>query len=205
MQHAVPLFFRHIEYHAVAENARDMVDHIDAAVVVDGGLNNLARRFVVRHGVEVGDGVAAARLDFRHDLGCGGVGAAHAVNAAAEVVDHDGRAFVRKQNRHAPADTPAGAGNDCHSPFQSVAHACFLSASFPLSRESSSSFEFLPLRWGGVSSYSPLPKILGKSSSISSIVKVPHLWMAFAISGLEYRYMLPPRTPNTLQLTLGEA
>ena len=94
----VPLFFGHVEDHAVAEVTGDVDEDIEAAELVQCGADDVFGGVVACHAVGVGDGLAAGRLDFIDDgLGRAGIGAG-TVDLTAEVVDDDGSAFVGEKN-----------------------------------------------------------------------------------------------------------
>ena len=119
-QHRVQFFLTHIEDHAVAQDAGVVDDDIEPAEGIDGLLDHLLAGGEVGHVGVVGGRLAAGLLDLRDDLLCRRLLAAFAGGCAAEVVDDDGRAFRREQQRLALTDTAAGARHDRHAVLQSI-------------------------------------------------------------------------------------
>jgi hypothetical protein len=82
---------------------------------------------MVRHVRAVGDGLAAHLSDLVHDLLRRPVVGTRPVQFGAQVVDHHGCAKPRQEQRHRPADSPAGTGDDGYPPIQS----CHVLTSLP--------------------------------------------------------------------------
>jgi hypothetical protein len=96
----------------VAQHAR-IVDHdVDRAEGIDrglddvGGARRVSDRIVVRHGL------AARRLDLRHDLVGRGMPATLAIDRAARIVHHHLGAAAGQQQRMRAAEAIAGTGDD---------------------------------------------------------------------------------------------
>ena len=118
----VPLLFRHVEDHLVAQDAGVVDDDVEPAEGVERLLHHAVAGLEVGDVVVVGDGVAAHLLDFVDDLVGRALLAAGAGRGAAEVVDDDARALGRERQALAAADAAAAAGDDRDLAFESVAH-----------------------------------------------------------------------------------
>ena len=105
----VPVLLRHLRERDIAEDAGVVDDDVDAAERVDRGLDDLV---AVLDRVVVGDRLAAGGLDLLDHLVGGRRALALAVDAAAEVVDHDARAARREQESVGPTEAVAGTGHD---------------------------------------------------------------------------------------------
>ena len=108
----VPLGLVHVEAHLVAEDARVVDEHVEAAERVDGLLHHALGARPGRDAVVVRLGAAARRDDLVDDLLRGRRVGAVAAGAAAEVVDDDRGALGREQQRVTAADAAPGAGDD---------------------------------------------------------------------------------------------
>jgi len=109
--HLIPLLLAHVEDHPVAEDAGVVHEDIDAAELIDGGLDDVLAAVHRGDRVVVGDGFVAFRHDLGDDLIGGAVVVARAVRVDASVVDDDLRAFFRHQESDATPDAAAGAGD----------------------------------------------------------------------------------------------
>ena len=109
---ASPLFGRHVEDHAVAQDAGDVDEDVELAEVVERHLDDALARVHLADVLETGDGVAALALDLVDDfLGRAGFTAA-AVHVHAGVDDDDLGALGRHVDGDAAADAASGAGDD---------------------------------------------------------------------------------------------
>ena len=113
----LPLFFGHVEDHAVAEDARDVDEDVDAPEGVDALLDHALAALGSGDAIVIGDGVAPCRLYLVGDLLRGAVVVAAAVDADAGVVDDHVGALLREQHGDGTADAAAGARHDCVSSF----------------------------------------------------------------------------------------
>ena len=108
----VPLILAAAHDHAVAHHA-GVVDHdIEPAERVDGRLDQALGAIPVGDIVAIGDGRATPRPDQVDHLAGRAARRTGAVELGADVVDHDHRALVGELQGVAPADAPAGAGDD---------------------------------------------------------------------------------------------
>ena len=112
MYDVVPLLLGHVEDHAVAEDAGDVDEDVDAAEGVDALPDHVLAALGGRDAVVVGDGVPAGGLYLVADDIGGAVVVAGAVDADAGVVDDDAGALLREEHGHGAADAAAGAGDD---------------------------------------------------------------------------------------------
>jgi len=108
----VPVGPAHLVEDAVAQDAGVVDQDIDAAEGVARGLDDGVGVLRLGDRQRAGDRLAAALGDLvDHGLRRTGVRAG-AIEARADVVDHDARAFARQQQRDRAADAAAGAGDD---------------------------------------------------------------------------------------------
>ena len=108
----VPVVLVHVEDHPVAQDARVVHEHVEAAEGVDRLLHHVARAVEIGDVVEVGDGLAATRPDdLGNFLGRPAVGA-FAASRAAEVVHDDARARGGEVQGVAAAHAVARPGDD---------------------------------------------------------------------------------------------
>ncbi len=109
--HGVPVVLRHVEEHALTQDAGDADDPVDPAPGIDRTLHDPFARRHFGDGVGDGDGGAAALANLLHH----GVGhltrGLLAVHAHAEVSHDDVRALGRTVQRHSPADAAPGPGH----------------------------------------------------------------------------------------------
>jgi hypothetical protein len=123
----VPFVLSHVGEHAVAQDAGIVDQDVEPAEGFDRMVDQVLGAGPVADVVAVGDRLAARRADFRHHLvGGRGVGAA-AVDACAEIVDHDLGAVRGQHQRMLAPQSPAGAGHDRNPSFTQAAHAVPLS------------------------------------------------------------------------------
>ena len=99
-----------------------MAHGVESAEVVYGCLDNIARRLVLGHGIEVCDRRAAFVTNFLCRLLCWRAGRSFAVHCAAQVVSDHGRTVVGHPVSDFAPDTPASSGNDYDSAFHSISH-----------------------------------------------------------------------------------
>ena len=112
LDHGVPLVDRHVDQHAVAQDARVVDEHVDRPVGVDGRLDQAARALVVRDVVAVGHGLAAHAADLVDHLAGRTVRGAGPVHLRAQVVDDELGALVGELERVLPPDASACPGDD---------------------------------------------------------------------------------------------
>ena len=126
----VPLVFGHVEDHAVAKDAGDVDEDVDAAEGVDALADHVLAALGGGDGVVVGDGVAAGGGSsyggrcadlVAHLVGGAGV-VSGAVDVDAGVVDDDVRALLREEQGDGAADAAAGAGDYGVAAFELVGH-----------------------------------------------------------------------------------
>ena len=100
--------------HAIAQNARIVHDHVDAAEIVDRILHHALGVVPARNAACVRDRAARAVLlgNLGNDTRRRARIAALAGHGAADVVDHDHRPVRRQFQRGRPPDPAAGAGNN---------------------------------------------------------------------------------------------
>jgi len=108
VEDGLPVFGFHFEEALVAEDAGVVDEDIEASEGGEGGFDDAFASLGGGDVVVVGDGLAAAGLDFRDDLVGGGTGAVPGtVTGAAEVVDHDpGSPFGELQGVHPSQAAP---------------------------------------------------------------------------------------------------
>ena len=112
----VPLFFAHVEDHAVAEDAGGVDEDIEPAELFYCSADDPRRSAELRDGVVACDGLPAVLLDLADDEVGGCCGRLRTVHTATEVIDDDRGAFFSKELRHAAAYPASSAGYDRHSP-----------------------------------------------------------------------------------------
>ena len=152
-QDRVPLFFRHVEDHAVTKDAGDVAHDVQPSELLQSRVHQVLRVGELGDVAVVRDGLAAHRLDLVDDaVGWAGV-VAGAVQVAAEVGDDNLRAFLSHLEGDATADAASSARDDRDAAFESVTHLSLL-----VSRYRS-----------GLTM--PLASVRGICSSSSSIVK----------------------------------
>ncbi len=108
----VPLFFGHVENHAVAEDAGDVHEDVELTPFVEGRAHQVLRLFDIGDVGEVGDRLAPALLDLLGDERGGGIVFAFTINRDTKVVDDDAGALSREELGDFGANTAAGAGDD---------------------------------------------------------------------------------------------
>ena len=124
----VPLLFGHVVDHAVAQEPGRVLDDVQAAEGVHGLLNHAVHRRQIGDAFGVGDRLAAGRADLvDHRLGRARIRAL-AVDAAAQVIDHDLGPLARRDQRDVPPDAASAAGDQHHLAVQK-SHAPTLSRS----------------------------------------------------------------------------
>ena len=64
VQNRIPLFFGHIEDHAVTQDARVVDQDVELAKRVDGAFDNTLGTFEIRYALEIRNGFAACGFDF---------------------------------------------------------------------------------------------------------------------------------------------
>ncbi len=109
IDHGLPLLRRHLVKIAVPQDTGDVDHRINSAEGIDGGLYHCPRVIGAGYIAAVGHGLAARRLDFRHDFLRRGLFRRLAVQIAAEIVHHDLCAGRRQAHGHGAANTPPGA------------------------------------------------------------------------------------------------
>ena len=109
--HRIPVVFRHVEDHAVAEDTGVVHDRVELSERVDGTLDDALRSLEIADAVAVGDGLAASLLDLVHDLLRRSRAGAAAVEPPAEVVDDDLRTELRHEKRFLAPDSTTRTGD----------------------------------------------------------------------------------------------
>ena len=122
----VPFIDRHVDQHAVAQNAGVVHQHIDAPERVNGRVNQAPGALVVRHIIAVGHRLAAHGPHLVDHLPRRPVRRTGAVDFGPEVVDHDLGALAGELESVLPSDAPAPSGDD-HDPTVTDAHVCSFS------------------------------------------------------------------------------
>src|SRR5262249_51316430 len=123
LEDGIEVLGRHVDELLVAQDAGVVDEDVAAAPGVDRGLDDLAGRVELGHAVVARHRLAAEVRDLlANDGGRVGVRAA-TVRGAADVVDDHPGAFTCQRHRHAPADAPAGAGDDRDFALEQLAHA----------------------------------------------------------------------------------
>ena len=108
----VEVFFGHLDERPVADDARVVDQDVDLAERVDGRLHDALSAVELRDRVVARDGLASERLDLLAHLRRGVLFRAPAVDAAADVVDDDARAFAGHAQHELAADPASGPGDD---------------------------------------------------------------------------------------------
>ena len=137
LDYRVPLFFRHVEYHAVSEDTRAGDDYVELAEAVEGCLNDGLASFHCGDRLVAGGCLAAVGADLIDNAVGEGNGAAGAVKVGAGVDYDDLSAFLGHEHGDAPADAPAGPGYYCHLAFKKFRHffSLWVGMGFGLSSE----------------------------------------------------------------------
>src|SRR5690606_2053573 len=105
----LPIVIGHLVETGVAKDAGVVDDDVDAAELVERGLNNA---FAVLDRVVAGDGLAAGGHNLVDDAVGGRLARPLAVHAAAEVIDDDAGSPRSKEQRVGSAQPAARAGDD---------------------------------------------------------------------------------------------
>jgi hypothetical protein len=117
LDHRIPLVLGHIRQHAVAQDAGIVDEDIEPAEGVDGLLDHGLRALPIAYIGRIGDSRAAGLLDGVHyGRGCSCIGA-RAIDAGADVVDHDLGAMGRKQEGVLASESSPGPRHDGHPTF----------------------------------------------------------------------------------------
>jgi hypothetical protein len=107
---------------AVAQDTGVVDENVDAAEGVERRLDDQIGVLRLGDRQGAGDRPAAGACDLLdHGLRRTGIGAG-ALQARADVVDHDPRAFLRQQQRDASADPATGAGDNGNFPGDNARH-----------------------------------------------------------------------------------
>ena len=114
----VPLLKGHVEHHAVPEDAGVVHDRVEPAPRVQGEADQRLGAGLLRHVLEVGNGLTAGGGDLPRHLRGGPVVCPGAVPLTAKVVHDHPRALLGEQERFAAADASARAGDQGHLPVQ---------------------------------------------------------------------------------------
>ena len=113
-QHRVPFVHAHLVKEAVAQNARVVHHHVDAAKVVHRGLHNARGALRVRHAVGVGHRLTAQGLDLVHHFLRRARVMAFARHRRTDVVDHQLGPFARHGQGNIAPNAAAGPGDHHH-------------------------------------------------------------------------------------------
>ena len=114
----VEVVLRHVDEHAVAEDAGVVHEDVELAELADRERHQRLRPLPTRGVVDAGDRAAAAGADLGRDLlGRAGV-VARSVVRHAGIVDDDRHALLGQQQRVLTAETAAGAGHQRHPPVE---------------------------------------------------------------------------------------
>src|SRR5450756_2724784 len=126
VDHGAPFLRVHFEKHAIAQDAGVVDDAVDAAEVVDGGLDDGVGAHPGSHAVGIGHRLTALGTDFvHHFLRRAGV-FAFAAYRTADVVHHHFGALGRHQQRELATDAAARSGHHHHLVFHHVGHMALL-------------------------------------------------------------------------------
>jgi hypothetical protein len=107
----IPFILRHVEEHALAQNARHRHHAVDVAVGVDGGRDEALAGVHFRNVVGHGEGLAARLGDLGHD-GLGHLAARILTGHRHAVVGHDDLGPLgRRGQRNRPPDAATAAGD----------------------------------------------------------------------------------------------
>src|SRR3990172_194156 len=118
----IPLLLAHVEDHAVAQDAGDVDEDVNAAEGVDALPDNVLAALSRGDAVVVGDRVAAGLLDLVRYLLRGAVVVPGAIDADPRVVDDHVGALLREKDGDGAADAAARAGDDGVAAFEIVSH-----------------------------------------------------------------------------------
>src|SRR4051794_37294703 len=110
----IPLLFRHVEGHAVAQDAGIADDDVEPPERLYGLVHQTLSALPIGHVVIVGGRLPAGADDLVDRLLRRPVVVPAAVPLAAEVVDDDSGALPRQQSSVAETYTAGGAGDDRH-------------------------------------------------------------------------------------------
>jgi hypothetical protein len=99
-----------VEY-AIAQDAGIVDDPVDAPVGRHGLLHDAGRALVLRDAVRIGDGFSARGANLARDLIRDFLVLAFAGHRGAQIVDHDLRPVLRRQEREFAADASARTGD----------------------------------------------------------------------------------------------
>ena len=114
----VPLLLTHVEDHPVAQDAGDVDENVELAVLVERLAHHVLGGLVVGDAVAVGDRFAAGLFDLLDHFVGWSARRPCAVDVRAEVVDDDLRALSGHQLGDGCADAPARAGDNGNSPIK---------------------------------------------------------------------------------------
>jgi hypothetical protein len=107
----VPRVFFHLEAHGVAQDPGVVDQDVEATQLLDGGAHDVGPARPGGDVVAAGQALAPAGDDLvHHRLG----------RRPVHVVDHHRGALGGEEQRLAPPDAPAGAGDDGHLPVEST-------------------------------------------------------------------------------------
>ena len=114
----VPVLFRHVEDHPVAQDTGVVHDDVELAEGIAGALDDAFGRLEVGDAVAVGDGLATGLLDVVDDLLSRTLTRAGTVEMCAEIVDDDLGAVLGHQQSLFAADAAAGSGDYSNLAFE---------------------------------------------------------------------------------------
>ena len=129
LEHRVPLVHAHLVEEAVAQNARVVDHHVDAAKAVDGRLNDAGCACGIRHAVGIGRGLTTQGFDFVHHFLRGACILAFARDGRTDVIDHHLGALTRHGQRDVAANAATCAGDHDDFVFYQSGFAHFFSPS----------------------------------------------------------------------------
>src|SRR5262249_39082088 len=122
LEHQIPVNHAHAMEDAVAQDAGDVDDAVDAPERVDRGFHDVGGRPGLGDAVEIRNRLPAIALDLVHHLLRRRIRRALAVDRAAEIVDHHLGAFARRRERDLAADAAPGPGDDDDFSLEGLTH-----------------------------------------------------------------------------------
>src|SRR5262249_16448635 len=121
-EHQIPVDHAHAMEDAVAQDAGNIDDAVDAAERVDRGFHDVGGRPRFGDAVEIRNRLPAVALDLVHHLLRRRIRRALAAARAAEIVAHPLGAFARRRERDLAPDAAPGPGDDDDFSLEGLTH-----------------------------------------------------------------------------------
>ncbi len=131
----IPFLDRHVENHAVAQNAGDVHQDVELAEFLDRLVDQTLAAFRRRDVEMIGGGFAAPGLELLDHVICRRRLLLLSRDGNAEIVDHHGRALRRKCSADFASDSSSAASHGRYFAFQMTTHRRYLPAGTITCRE----------------------------------------------------------------------